>query len=160
MALEASILCAALPGLYRYALELTRDRDRAADLVQDTAERAWRARAHYVETGALGTWLRTIMRRTFIDEWRERGCRPTEVSLDQCVTVLPYLVAPQPWHVYAREISRQLGALPAGQRRLLTSAIDRASDPDVAAELGLTPARMRKERFKLRRRLCPFGGAF
>jgi RNA polymerase sigma-70 factor (ECF subfamily) len=160
MTLASPILSEALPGLYRYALELTRDCDRAADLVQDTAERAWRARAHYVETGAFGAWLRTIMRRAFIDEWRKRGCGCIEISLDQGADLLPPIPPPQPWCVYAGEIDRQLAVLPADQRRLLTSAVDRASDTDVAAELGMTLARLRKERFKLRRRLGPFGEAF
>ena len=153
MTLASPILSGALPGLYRYALELTHDRDRAADLVQDTAERAWRARGRYVETGALGAWLRTIMRHAFIDKWRERDCGHIEMSLDQGADVLPPVAAPQPWHVYVGEIGRQLAALPAGQRRLLTSAINGASDTDDAVELGMTPARLRKERFKLRRRL-------
>jgi len=157
MTLTPPILGEALPGLYRYALELTRDRDRAADLVQDTAERAWRARVHYVETGALGAWLRMIMRRAFIDEWRERTRGRMEVSFDQGTELLPPIAPAQFWHVYAGEICRQLAALPAEQRRLLTSAVDRVSDADVAAELSMTPARLRKKRFKLRRRLDPFG---
>jgi RNA polymerase sigma-70 factor (ECF subfamily) len=154
------MLCEALPGLYRYALELTRDQDRAADLVQNTAERAWRARVHYVETGALGAWLRAIMRHAFIDEWRARGYGRFEIPLDQGADLLPPVAASQPWRVYASEISRQLAALPADQRRLLTSAVDTMSDTNVAAELGMTPARLRKERFKLRRRLRPPGEAF
>ena len=155
MTLASPILSEALPGLYRYALELTHDRDRAADLVQD-AERAWRVRARYVETGALGAWLRTIMRHAFIDKWRERDCGRIEISLVQGTDVLPPVTATQPWHVYVGEIGRQLATLPADQRRLLTSAVDRVSDTDVAAELGMTPARLRKERFKLRRRLRRF----
>lgn len=160
MTLASPTLGEALPGLYRYALELTHDRDRAADLVQETAERAWRARARYVEAGALGAWLRAIMRRAFIDEWRERGRGRIEISLDQGAELLPSVAAPQPWCVYAGEIGRQLAALPAGQRRLLASAVDGASDTKVAAELGMTPTRLRKERFKLRRRLGPLGETF
>ena len=160
MTLTAPILGEALPGLYRYALELTHDRDRAADLVQDTAERAWRARARYVESGALGAWLRTIMRHAFIDKWRERNCGHIEMSLDQGADVLPPVTASQPWHVYVGEIGRQLATLSADQRRLLMSAINGARDTDVAVELGMTPARLRKERFKLRRRLRRFGETF
>ncbi len=143
-----------LNGLYRFALKLTHDQDRAADLVQDTTERALRARVRYVETGALDAWLRTIMRRIFIDEWRKRG---DGISLDHRTDVLPSVAPSQLWHVYFNEICRQLAALPADQRRALTSAINGDNDTDVAAELSMTPARLRKERFKLRRR---FGAKF
>jgi RNA polymerase sigma-70 factor (ECF subfamily) len=160
MTLAAPILGEALPGLYHYALELTHDRDSAADLVQDTAERAWRARARYVETDAVDAWLRTIMRHAFIDEWRKRDCGRIKISLDQRADMLPPVAAPQLWHVYVGEIGRQLAALPTDQRRLLTSAINGGSDTDVAAELGMTPARLRKERFKMRRRLRRFGETF
>jgi RNA polymerase sigma-70 factor, ECF subfamily len=157
MTLAASVLSESVAGLYPYALKLTHDRDRAADLLQDTAERAWRARARYVETGALDAWLRSIMRHAFIDDWRARGCRGNEISLDQGADVLPAIAEPQFWHAYAGEIGRQLARLPAHQHRLLTSAINGASDTDVAAEIGMTPAQLRKERFKLRRRLRRLG---
>jgi RNA polymerase sigma-70 factor, ECF subfamily len=142
-----------LSQLYRFALQLTHDQDRAADLVQDTAERALRARIRYVETGAFDAWLRTIMRRIFIDEWRKGGGGNTGISLDHRTDVLPPVAPSQLWHVYFNEIGRQLAALPADQQRVLTSAINGDNDTDVAAELGMTPARLRKERFKLRRQL-------
>src|SRR6185437_10987557 len=45
------------PSLRRYALALTRDRDRAEDLVQDTFERALRKRALFRSGTDLCSWL-------------------------------------------------------------------------------------------------------
>jgi hypothetical protein len=48
---------AAVPALRRYARALTRDTDRADDLVQDCLERAIRKRSLWRPTGPLQAWL-------------------------------------------------------------------------------------------------------
>ncbi|HHC07146.1 MAG TPA: RNA polymerase subunit sigma-24, partial [Actinobacteria bacterium] len=48
-------------GLYRFALSLTRDPDRAADLVQDTFVRAIERADQHRDDAALGAWLRRIL---------------------------------------------------------------------------------------------------
>jgi len=64
----ASVALALLDSLYGTALRLTRDADRAQDLVQDTYLKAFRARARFVEGTDLKAWLFTIMHNT----WRNR----------------------------------------------------------------------------------------
>jgi RNA polymerase sigma-70 factor (ECF subfamily) len=56
-------------ALYGYALKLTRDRTRADDLVQDAMVRALRFGRSYRPGANVETWLRTIMRNSFIDSW-------------------------------------------------------------------------------------------
>jgi RNA polymerase sigma-70 factor (ECF subfamily) len=48
--------------LFRYACWLCRDRIIAEDLVQETFERAWKAREGLRDPGAVKTWLVTILR--------------------------------------------------------------------------------------------------
>lgn len=59
---------ALLDSLYGTALRLTRDRDRAQDLVQDTYLKAFRARARFATGTNLKAWLFTILHNT----WRNR----------------------------------------------------------------------------------------
>jgi RNA polymerase sigma-70 factor (ECF subfamily) len=59
---------ALLDSLYGTAVRLTRDSDRAQDLVQDTYLKAFRARARYAEGTNLKAWLFTILHNT----WRNR----------------------------------------------------------------------------------------
>ena len=59
---------ALLDGLYGMALRLTRDRDRAQDLVQDTYLKAFRARKRFEHGTNLKAWLFTILQNT----WRNR----------------------------------------------------------------------------------------
>jgi len=58
-------LTALRPRLRSYAQSLTRDRDRADDLVQDTMLRAWAARARFEEGTNMGAWTHTILRNLF-----------------------------------------------------------------------------------------------
>ncbi len=64
----ASEALALLDGLYGTALRLTRDADRAQDLVQDTYLKAFRARGRFAAGTNLKAWLFTILHNT----WRNR----------------------------------------------------------------------------------------
>jgi len=59
---------ALLDALYGMALRLSRDRDRAEDLVQDTYLKAFRARGRFAAGTNLKAWLFTILQNT----WRNR----------------------------------------------------------------------------------------
>lgn len=59
------------PVLRAYALILTRRcGSEADDLVQDTLERAWRARDQFQPGSSLKAWLFTILRHSQHNEWR------------------------------------------------------------------------------------------
>jgi len=62
----SKLLTAAMPTLAVHARKLTRNRERAEDLLQDTMLKAWEKRALYKEGNYLG-WLRVMMRNTFIN---------------------------------------------------------------------------------------------
>ena len=66
-------LAGALPNLRAFAISLTHNSDRAADLVQDTMLRGW-AKRRYFQTGTnLHAWLFTILRNSFFSEYRKRS---------------------------------------------------------------------------------------
>lgn len=65
-------LIALLPRLRRFGVSLTRDRDRADDLVQWACERAWRARDQWEPGTRLDAWMFRIMRNLWIDDRRSQ----------------------------------------------------------------------------------------
>jgi RNA polymerase sigma-70 factor (ECF subfamily) len=69
-ALEALSL---LDALYGMALRLTRDRDRAQDLVQDTYLKAFRARQRFAAGTNLKAWLFTILQNTWRNGRRDHA---------------------------------------------------------------------------------------
>lgn len=69
-----------LDALYRVALRLTGDPTQAEDLVQDTMLKAYRAwRQYRPGTNAKG-WLLTILRNTFINDFRRRKLEPVATA--------------------------------------------------------------------------------
>jgi RNA polymerase sigma-70 factor (ECF subfamily) len=76
-----------LDALYRVALRLTGDPSQAQDLVQDTMLKAYRSWKQYRPgTNAKG-WLLTILRNTFINDYRRRKHEPIAMDLE---SVEPY----------------------------------------------------------------------
>ena len=61
--------------LFNFALNLTRDEDAARDLVQETAYKAFKYRARYQPQTNLRAWLMTILRNSFINDYRKRRRR-------------------------------------------------------------------------------------
>jgi RNA polymerase sigma-70 factor (ECF subfamily) len=71
-----------LDALYRVALRLTADATQAEDLVQDTMLKAFRSWHQYRPgTNAKG-WLLTILRNTFINDYRRRKHEPVAMDLE------------------------------------------------------------------------------
>lgn len=71
-----------LDSLYGTALRLTRDRDRAQDLVQDTYLKAFRARARFAAGTNLKAWLFTILHNTWRNRERDRARARVEFDSD------------------------------------------------------------------------------
>jgi len=64
-------------ALNNYGLLLTKDKERAADLVQETILKAMRYKAKFSEGTNLKGWLFTIMKNTFINDYRRTAKRNT-----------------------------------------------------------------------------------
>jgi RNA polymerase sigma-70 factor (ECF subfamily) len=58
------------PNLQRFAMSLTSDRDSALDLVQDTYLKAITYKDKFVDFTNLKAWVFTIMKNTFINNYR------------------------------------------------------------------------------------------
>ena len=69
-----------LDSLYQFALLLTRERHHAEDLVQETYLRAHRFYSHYECGTNYKSWLFTILRSLFINEFHRRA---REISLTE-----------------------------------------------------------------------------
>lgn len=72
-----------LDVLHGRALRLTGgDEARSQDLVQETVLKAWRAWDSYESGTNCKAWLMTILRNTFINEFRQKKSRPDPVDYD------------------------------------------------------------------------------
>jgi RNA polymerase sigma-70 factor (ECF subfamily) len=62
--------------LYAFACRLTKDENDAHDLLQETAYKAFKYRGMYEPKTNLRAWLMTIMRNTFINNYRQKKTPP------------------------------------------------------------------------------------
>ena len=128
---------AAVPALRRYARALTRDTDRADDLVQDCLERAIRKRSLWRPTGPLQAWLFRILLNIHRNNARTLRRRGDHIALD-AMPIEPSTPATQPGRVALAELGRALDTLPLEQREaLLLVVLDGASYTEAAAILAI-----------------------
>lgn len=104
-------------AVHTVAMSIVRDREMAADVVQQTFIKAWRAAGGFEGTRELAPWLYSIARRTAIDMLRSelkptRGGHEREVD----VGVEPDTLE-RTWERF--EIRRAVDALPDGEREVI-----------------------------------------
>jgi len=84
--IRARFEAAALPlmgALHRTAFRLTRSRDDAADVVQETFLRAYRTFSNFAPGTNCKAWLFTIMYSVFVNRYRKAKREPIPVSLEE-----------------------------------------------------------------------------
>ncbi|HET56677.1 MAG TPA: sigma-70 family RNA polymerase sigma factor [Ignavibacteria bacterium] len=71
-----------MDALYNFALKMTNDTDEADDLVQETFLRAFRFFDKFEKGTNSKAWLFSIMKNTFINEYRKTAREPNKVDYD------------------------------------------------------------------------------
>lgn len=150
-----------LDALYRVALRLTGDPARAEDLVQDTMLKAYRAwRQYRPGTNAKG-WLLTILRNTFINDYRRRKLEPVAMDLE---AVEPYALprdvaeADPEGDFFSRIVDEKvleaIDALPTDFREVLVlSDMEGMSYAEIAETLQVPIGTVKSRLFRARRLL-------
>lgn len=140
-------------ALRRYAFALTRSREEAEDLVQETLTRAIVGAGTFRDGGNLRRWLFAIMHNAFIS-----GCRSRPPDAEPLPDDLPdaQCAPSQIAHLEAQDVLAALGRLPEAQRAaLVLIALEEFSYADAARILGVPPgtlmSRLARAREALRR---------
>jgi RNA polymerase sigma-70 factor (ECF subfamily) len=128
-----------VPALRRYARALTRNADRADDLVQDCLERALRKRGLFQPTGPLQAWLYRILLNVYRNGLRQTRRRGDHVSID-ALLIEPSVAAPQPGRIALAEMSRAIDQLPHEQREALLLVVLEGVTYEEAANILEIPA--------------------
>lgn len=144
---------ACVPALRRYARALTRDVDRADDLVQDCLERALARRGLFRPTGPVRAWLFAILLNIHRNALRSTRRRGEQVDIDQVPE--PATPAPQPGHIALAETARAIDTLPLEQKEaLLLVALEGLAYQEAAdilkVPLGTLMSRLGRARAALR----------
>ncbi|MEK7750397.1 MAG: sigma-70 family RNA polymerase sigma factor [Acidobacteriota bacterium] len=129
-------LIAFLPRLRTYALSLTRDRDSADDLVQETAAKALAGRASFRSGTNFSAWLYRIERNEFISGLRRtRPTAPFDDSVACGLSSPPH----QESGLVVREFVSALRRLSDDARRtLLLAAVEGQCHKQIAERCGVS----------------------
>jgi len=138
---EREIL-AAMPKVRAFAFKLTRDRDQADDLVQDTMVRALAARESFALGTSAAAWMCFIARNQFYTQrrrdwrWQQmpvgQSKRGEEVELD----ILPPTPANQQQKLELDDLLQAISYLHPLHREAIMLAAEGLSYEEMAAELG------------------------
>jgi RNA polymerase sigma-70 factor (ECF subfamily) len=164
-----------LDALFNLALNLTRNRKDAEDLVQETFLRAYRFFDTYRKGTHIKAWLFRILRNTFINRYRARKARPEEVEFgaieatyEQVIeqTFIRERTPPSPEEIVLEgvldeEIQQAMGQLPEEYRTVVLMALlEEMSYKDIAAALsiplGTVMSRLHRGRKMLQASLLEF----
>jgi RNA polymerase sigma-70 factor, ECF subfamily len=150
-----------LDALYRVALRLTADPSQAEDLVQDTMLKAYRSwRQYRPGTNAKG-WLLTILRNTFINDYRRRKHEPIAMDLEAAEPHALYrsMQESDPEGTFFSQIVDEkvveaIDALPTEFREVLVlSDIEGMPYGDIAETLQIPVGTVKSRLFRARRLL-------
>lgn len=147
-----------LPAMKAFAVMLTRNRQSADDLVNDTVVRALRKQDLYTMGTNMKAWLFTIMRNIYVNNLRS-GHSTRLIQIDD--DLLPNLtsVAPGQEHVLIlKELFRALDGLNSDQREVLLLVVGQGLSYEETARIcecpiGTVRSRLARARRELERML-------
>jgi RNA polymerase sigma-70 factor (ECF subfamily) len=144
-------------NLHRFAMSLTSDRDTALDLVQDTYLKAITYKDKFVDYTNLKAWVFTIMKNTFINNYRRNVNENTIIDGTQD---LYYINQPQdkgfisPESKYSEgEIEMAIESLSDEFRIPFRMHIEGYKYKEIADELGLKIGTVKSRIFFTRQKL-------
>lgn len=147
-------IAAEIPHLRRYARALTRERESADDLVQDTLERALRKRHLWRPSGRLRSWLFRILYRQYLNQRPRRKREYDKVVALDSVRQQPEHTPAHDTALHCVEVMRAVNELSDNQREvLLLMALEQPSYVEGARMLGLAVGTFRSRLSRAREQL-------
>lgn len=142
-----------LPALRRFALQLTRNEDRANDLVQDSVERALR-KAHLFDGRNLRSWMFTICRRVFLNQIRSAKAKGVSVELDDAMHSRLATAESQEEIMHCNEVIDAFQRLPLNDKTIISLVVMEGLRYEEAAALldipvGTVRSRLSRARARL-----------
>jgi RNA polymerase sigma-70 factor (ECF subfamily) len=151
-----------LDALYGLAMRLTAgDAARAEDLVQDTVLKAYRAWDDFVLGTNCRAWLMTILRNTFINEYRKTQRQPAAVEFEEVQdrSVFEGLKGADPAELLFdrlidKEVIQAIDALPDEFRvPVVLSDLEGLSYQEISDIMDIPVGTVKSRLFRARRRL-------
>lgn len=139
-------------AMFAVAMSMLRDRDLAADCVQQAFVRAWRASKSFDPGRQLRPWLATITRRVAVDIYRREARTRSEPRADVDETVVP-IAFERTWEAF--EVRAALDQLPKDEREVVRLAhFEGLTHSEIADKLRVPVGTVKSRSFRAHRRLA------
>lgn len=149
-----SLVHAYSTDLFRYGYWLSRDRQIAEDLVQETFLRAWRAIESLNDAKAAKSWLFTILRRENARRFEKKSARAELTTLDDEMVEVFAAVDDDFANIDSIAVRHALMQLPANYAEpLVLQVIGGYSCDEIAEIVGVKPGAVMTRVFRARQKL-------
>lgn len=145
------------PTMFAFAMKLTRNTEDANDLMQETSFRAFRSLDRFKDGTHFKSWISTILRNNFINEYRKRRTRnkveaPVEEVTNTIANMSTSLGEPQAG-VLISELKELIDTLDEGYRVPFLMHYKGFAYEEIASELDLKMGTVKSRIFYARKQL-------
>ena len=142
--------------LNHFALSLTSNTDDANDLVQETYLKVLSSEDKYKKDTNLKAWVLTIMRNTFINDYRKRK-RINEMMVDNAYSILDIRLLQSSdkadINYYVKEINKQINGIADAQRIPFEMFLDGYKYKEIADKMDISIGTVKSRIFFTRKKL-------
>ena len=140
-------------AVHTVARSIVHNRELAAEVVQQTFVKAWRAAATFEGDRDLAPWLYSIARRTAIDVLRSESRATRGGHAPETDVVVEGISFERTWEIY--EVRRAIDDLPADEREVVRrSHLEGYSHQQIADQLGIPVGTVKSRSNRAHRRLA------
>lgn len=143
--------------LRQYAVSLTMNIDDAEDLLQDTYLKVMQNENSYKEDTNLKAWVITIMKNTFINNYRRKQRSKVFIDQSEDLYYLSNSVSSNEdnadMHLYYTEINKKIQEKKEEQKKPFEMFIDGYKYQEIADEMNISIGTVKSRIFFMRKRL-------
>lgn len=144
-------------GLRQYAISLTMNKEDANDLVQDTYMKVIQNSDYYKEDTNLKAWVYTIMKNTFINNYRRKQRSKIVVEQSEDLYHLNNFVSnpsdAADMNFYVKDISEKILEKKSDQRKPFEMFLDGFKYQEIADEMNISIGTVKSRIFFTRKKL-------
>lgn len=140
--------------VYNYACTLTRNTEEAKDLVQEATLKAYKSFAQLEKQASFKSWMLTIVRNTFINQYRKKVKEPVKVHFDEIEEYVPVPVVQEEEQTFNESLQRSIEQLPENFRSIIhLFYVEGQSYKEMADVLGIPVGTVMSRLYKARQLL-------
>jgi RNA polymerase sigma-70 factor (ECF subfamily) len=145
------------PTMFAFAMKLTRNTEDANDLMQETSFRAFRSLDRFKDGTHFKSWISTILRNNFINEYRKRRTRnkveaPVNEVTNKMVSLKTGTSTPES-NILIGELKNMIASLDEGYRVPFMMHYEGYAYDEIAEKLDLKMGTVKSRIFYARKQL-------